>query len=97
MAALAALARIGTGQDLPIVQRLADGKGMPTGDEQVRAAALACLPILTARADEERSSGTYLRAAGAPASQGDVLLRATANATEPDPHQLLRASDHELN
>jgi hypothetical protein len=95
LAALHALTEIGTGQDVATVQRLASGNGLARNDPQVHAAARACLPILQARAEEERSSSTYLRAAEPPTACPDVLLRPATAATITDPQQLLRADDRQ--
>ncbi len=96
LAALHALTEIGTGQDVATVQQLAFGNGLARNDPQVHAAARACLPILLARAEEERSSSTYLRAAEQPTAHPDVLLRPAAAATVTDPQQLLRADGRQV-
>jgi hypothetical protein len=94
LAILKALEQIGDGEDLPIVEQLAAGAGMGQS-AQVRRAAQECLPYLRQRAEQERCSKTYLRAANAPPPPAETLLRAAHGGPETDPQQLLRAGTAE--
>ena len=95
VAALSALAAIGSVDDVKLVQRLAEGKGLAWVDVRVTEAARECLPILIARAEEQRSSNSYLRAADPPAAEANMLLRGADSTAASAPHHLLRASDTE--
>jgi hypothetical protein len=92
---LKSLEQIGDGKALPYVQNLASGRYLAARDLRVRVIAEGCLPFLEERARQQQISETLLR----PVSDGsaDTLLRATAEAADTPPRQLLRAaqSPHE--
>lgn len=62
-------------------------------DRWVHESAMECVPKLEALAAKEQTAQTLLRAADAPASPDNTLLRPAAGAAEPDAQQLLRPSE----
>jgi hypothetical protein len=89
LAILKALEQIGDAHALPIVTRLASGSSGSKREQQVRAAARACLPFLQAQIKRQRLSETLLRANPSPDAEHE-LLRAAAATEETAPQQLLR-------
>ncbi len=94
IAVLNAYRQVGDSKALPLVAKLAaeqDLSGRPLPETSIQAAAKECLPFLQQRAEQERASQSLLRAAAAPATPSEVLLRpAQAGASTSDPQQLLR-------
>jgi hypothetical protein len=91
LAILNAYSSIGDETELPTVKRLAQGRVGSARDGRVREAAQKYLNEVQRRKEEEMLPDTLLRASNASATTSAVLLRAAAEATETDPHQLLRA------
>ncbi len=94
LATLAALGRVGEGDDLRAVRKLA----RDSTDARIRKAASDCLDALNASLETRKIGETLLRAAtgAAPTSGADILLRAaspSAGTTASD--ELLRASREE--
>lgn len=97
LAILKSLEQVGGEQELPVVERLAQGSPFPPSKqrvpEELRQAALQCLPSLQARAADQRAHTQLLRASNLPAaSSADLLRPAAAGASSPS-DQLLRASE----
>ncbi len=90
VAVLKALEQVGDAKALPSVQRLAEMKAKTPEQERVRDAALACLPFLQARADQQRAEETLLRAAGVSETPPEVLLRAASGGSAAGTETLLR-------
>lgn len=93
LGALHVLKHIGAGQEVALVERLATGNGVARNNDTIQEAAQECLPIVQARAVQERGSQSYLRAASEPSAPSDVLLRPSAGTAETDNRHLLRASN----
>jgi hypothetical protein len=94
-AILQAIAQTGNTQALPIVRSLAEGRG-GWKEPAVRQAAQECLLQLQDRVEQERAMSTLLRAAEAPATSSDTLLRPANSYSAEAPQQLLRASTEEV-
>jgi hypothetical protein len=94
-AILKALQQVGDEKALPHVEKLAKGEGIADRFPELKVAAEACLPFLTARVEQIRASQTLLRAssaAEAPSAGSDVLLRPALDAGATPAQELLRAS-----
>lgn len=89
--ALAALAKMGGGDAVPVVQRVVR-RGATARLQQ---AAREILPILYSRRQREKSSLTLLRASAAPGVSSGQLLRAAGAPPEAPPEQLLRSINRE--
>lgn len=87
---LHAIELIGTGADLGVVSRLADGRMLASHDPDVKLAAQRCRDALHARIVEEQNPARLLRAAAAPTGTSDSLLRPASNSSDVDPQVLLR-------
>lgn len=91
--ALDAYRYVGIGYELPVVRRFAGRRPWSETGRRIRDSAVACLPILEQRAEEEKHTQTLLRPSQQAAdAASDVLLRAASGVSEPEPQQLLRAS-----
>jgi hypothetical protein len=89
---LEALAKVGDGRSVELVQYLANEiSEFP----RVRAAAAAALPILLQRREQEKARDMLLRASSAPQSQPAELLRPVSAQPETQIEQLLRPSQTE--
>jgi hypothetical protein len=94
LSALEALGKIGDGQAVDPVERLArDTK--EKGLLLVQEAAERILPVLRQRQQEENNPRVLLRAAYAPAAPADTLLRPAQGVPEAEPQVLLRPSAQE--
>lgn len=95
LATLAALQHIGNQDDLVWLRRLTQRK-FKAGEEDIEAAAQACLQTIQQRIDQERPQETLLRAAESPSADAGHLLRPAEWAQNSvDPQQLLRAGQGE--
>jgi hypothetical protein len=95
VAILEAYQQVGDSGDLPVVERLAQGKGAGARDKRIQNAAAACLPYLQQRVEQERAPHTLLRAAGSTDTPAESLLRPAQSVGDSDPQQLLRAGEPE--
>jgi hypothetical protein len=93
LAILPALKHIGDAAAIPYVEHVAAWTG--DSEQIVRARALAqeCLALLRERAEEERNPKILVRAADAPRTGTESLLRAAGSARDEDGAQMLRASE----
>ena len=89
---LRALEQVGDAQAIPVVERISQRTPRWSGQEQVQAAAVECLPFLLQRADEEKARNTLLRSACAFAGETSELLHPAEGGEGNDPRQLLRGS-----
>jgi hypothetical protein len=85
LAILKALEQIGDDRAVLYVEALTVSR-----DTAIREAAVACLPFLKARAEQQRLSQTLLRASRAADTTPELLLRPARGTGETDPQQLLR-------
>jgi hypothetical protein len=84
---LEALGKIGDGRALVPVTRL----HAISKNDKVKDAAASIIPILTYRAEREKSAATLLRPIGPPEDRSVALLRPAGMSTEHEEAQLLRA------
>ena len=96
-AVLKSYEQIGGTEDLPTVERLAQGKGYAKRDSDVRKAAQECLPYLQARSEVQDLRQTLLRASSVSAENSANLLRPAAASSETAPRELLRPAEPEAN
>lgn len=96
VAIIQALTQVGGSESIPFVQRWTGSWMHSPGGLRVQETARACLPVLQARAEKKRVSGTLLRPSEKPKTGPDALLRPAANTPNTAPEQLLRASLPEL-
>ena len=93
LAILKAYEQVGMAEDLPTVERLANGKGYARRNKAIREAAQACLPYLQARSEGQETRQTLLRASSGTAANPGSLLRPAQAANDANPAQLLRAAN----
>ena len=93
LAVLKALEQIGDASALPLVTRLAKGRARTANQKAIKTAAQDCLPLLTANSGGLEANKTLLRASSPEETGKETLLRPAAFAPDPNPNQLLRASD----
>lgn len=91
LAILAALEKIGDGRAVKPVEKLAQSGR----SETVRTAAENLLPLLRERQGQENAQTVLLRAAAAPETPANLLLRPAQSVHEGDPATLLRSSASE--
>lgn len=89
-AVVRAMEQIGTEEDVEPVRRLAAENGPAARYPAIREAARECLPSLEERAERLREANTLLRAASAPESPPETLLRPASGSADVDPSGLLR-------
>ena len=92
IAILQTYSQIGDSRELPLVGRLAKGLTWTKRGKQLQEAAWTCLPNVQARAGEQQSSTTLLRASQAVLPGEETLLRSSQQIQEVAPDQLLRAT-----
>ncbi|HLV81243.1 MAG TPA: hypothetical protein VKT32_13230 [Chthonomonadaceae bacterium] len=92
LAALKAFEQIGTGRDLPWVEKLAEGKGRARKDSRLRAGAQECLVFLKQRVEQNHAGKTLLRAADTAEPASKVLLRSPSGVM-PEGDLLVRPLD----
>ena len=92
LAALKALEQIGDAKAIPIVERIANMKTRTPRRQQIKQAAIECLPLLRANHTAVDANRMLLRASSAAPIAPDTLLRPAMPAPDPAPQQLLRAS-----
>lgn len=90
VAILQAFAQVGDSRALPTVERLAQQLAKTAAQKRIQEEAIACLPALCLRAEQERDTRTLLRAAAASDAGAKTLLRAARGDQETAPEQLLR-------
>lgn len=93
LAILKAYEQVGDSEAIPIVERLAAGKGYAAKSFRVREAARACLEFLRPRAEREVAQQTLLRAASVSDRTSDGLLHPVLEPSPAAQEQLLRASE----
>ena len=93
LAVLEAMERIGDAASIPIVERLANGRGRTVTQEALKAAAIACLPRLRANFGGGEADKTLLRASSLEPSAPEMLLRPVEFVPDANPKQLLHAVD----
>lgn len=97
LAIVKALEQVGGAGELPAMERLA--RGLPTMKsaspvpDDLKAAALECLPFLRQRADEKRAEEQLLRASSASSLPNDTLLLPASAQSDAAPELLLRPGD----
>ncbi len=96
-AILTAMEQVGDEDALPYIERLASGRATSDAQDQVKAAAKRCMPLLQERIAETRSSRTLLRASAPTFASAAELLRPVTENAPTAPQQLLRASDSQAN
>jgi hypothetical protein len=92
LAVLSALEQVGDASAIPNVRKLANKGGIAAKELRVQEAARACLPLLLARAEQQQSPQTLLRAASAESINSDTLLQPASGNVNAAPEQLLRAA-----
>ena len=89
VAIVQSLRHVGPGSAFDAVQKLEQRSDAPP----VRDACREVLPVLQARREQERASGSLLRASAQPATPENELLRPASAASETDPNELLRPAE----
>lgn len=95
IAMLRAISKIGNREDLLLVEKLAQGQ-MSGKEAAIQEAAIACLPPLRQRIEEQSNPQLLLRASIKTEVGGQDLLRAVHGVTVADSDQLLRAAPEAL-
>ena len=70
---------------MEIVQRLARGEAKSDGQRRIQVAAVACLPSLLLRVEQQRSHQTLLRDSSAAKTEPETLLRAASGGSSLTP------------
>lgn len=92
IAILRAFAQVGDRKALRFVERVAKNDPKSEGERRVQDAALACLPALRRRAEQEGQRQTLLRPAQSASNEEDTLLRPASGGQDTAPETLLRPS-----
>ena len=93
LAALKALEQVGDARDIQVVKRLAKMKPRTPEQEELKQAAIECLPMLRANCGEVEAARTLLRASHAEDARPDTLLRPASGAGQTAAQELLRPPD----